>query len=151
GARVAEARRWLASNADDFTGPESEFLAASIAAEDDRIVREVAQQEKLRRLARNLVVGVVVASALALIAIGTSGYAFIKRNEANTKAVAAQKAEAKAKAQTRIATSRQLAALSSSERNKRLDRSLLLAVEALGTEKTLEARDSLFKALHDRP
>ena len=79
----------------------------------------------------------VVASVLALIAIGTGSYAFIKRNEANTKAG--------------IATSRQLAALSASERNNRLDRSLLLAVEALQSENTFEARDSLFKALQDRP
>ena len=34
GARVAEARRWLTSHADDFPGQEGEFLAASIAAED---------------------------------------------------------------------------------------------------------------------
>jgi len=56
-----------------------------------------------------------------------------------------------AKQQARIATSRRLAAFSASERNKRLDRSLLLAVEALRTENTFEARDSLFKALQDRP
>jgi hypothetical protein len=81
GARVAEARRWLASNADEFLVSETEFLAASIAAEDERIARDRAQQEKLRRLAHSLTVGVVVAAVLALIAIGTSGYAFIKRNE----------------------------------------------------------------------
>src|SRR5262249_32856972 len=52
---------------------------------------------------------------------------------------------------TKIADSRRLAALSAAERNKRLDRSLLLAVEALRTENTFEARDALFKALHDRP
>ena len=59
--------------------------------------------------------------------------------------------------QAAIATSRQLAALSVSERNRRLDRSLLLAVEAvrtvetLGTVNSFEARESLFKALQDRP
>ena len=51
----------------------------------------------------------------------------------------------------RIATSRQFAALSSTERNKRLDRSLLLAVEALRQENTFEARDCLYKAIQDRP
>ena len=71
----------LASNADDFAVPETEFLAASIAAEDNRIARDRAQQEKLRRLARSLAVGVVVASVLALIAIGAGGYAVLKRNE----------------------------------------------------------------------
>ena len=45
----------------------------------------------------------------------------------------------------------EVAAVSASERSKRLDRSLLLAVEALQTANTFEARDSLFKALQDRP
>ena len=69
---------------------------------------------------------------------------------ANQSAEKAKKNEQVARAQARIATSRQLAALSVSERNKRLDRSLLLAVEALHAENTFEARDSLFKALKDR-
>jgi len=54
-------------------------------------------------------------------------------------------------AQTKTANSRRLAALSVAERDKRLDLSLLLAVEALGTKNTFEARDSLFKALQNRP
>ncbi len=166
GARVAEARRWLASNADDFPGPETEFITASIAAEDDRVARERAQQEKLRWLARILAVATVTASLIGV-------YALIERNEANVKAEAARQAEEKekkqrlvaekatdqakaqtllaekaterAKAQTKIATSRQLAALSVAERDKRLDRSLLLAVEALRAENTHEARESLYQ------
>ena len=59
--------------------------------------------------------------------------------------------EEKAKAQARIADSRRIAALSESERDKHLDRSLLLAVEALKVENTFEARGSLFKALRARP
>ena len=59
--------------------------------------------------------------------------------------------EARAKAQTAIATSRRLASLSVLERSRRLERSLLLAVEALGSENTFEASDCLFNALHDRP
>ncbi len=158
GARVAEARRWLASNADDFPAPESEFLAASITAEDDRIARERVQQEKLRRLARSLAVGVVVASVLALIAIGMGGYALMKRQQANRAAhlaqaqtLVAENATKQAKAQTRIATSRQLAALSVAERDKRFDRSLLLAVAALQVENTSEARNTLYSALEGQP
>jgi Novel STAND NTPase 1 len=45
GARVAEGRRWLASNADDFPGPESEFITASIAAEGKRIARGAHESE----------------------------------------------------------------------------------------------------------
>ena len=78
---MSEARRWLATSADEFSVPETEFLAASIAAEDERIARDRAQQEKLRRLARSLAVGAAVASVLALIAVGMGGYAVMKRNE----------------------------------------------------------------------
>ncbi len=48
-------------------------------------------------------------------------------------------------------TSRQLAFLSASEQNKRLDLSLLSAVMALRTADTFEARDSLYQALQNRP
>jgi hypothetical protein len=48
-----------------------------------------------------------------------------------------------AEEKTRIATSQRLAAFSASERNSRLDLSLLLAVEALRTVNTFEARDCL--------
>jgi hypothetical protein len=144
GGRVAEARRWLASHADDFPGPEGEFIASSIAAEDGRVARERAQQQKLRWLARTLAVAAATASLIGV-------YAFIQRNEANAKAKAALKAEAEAKALAKIATSRRLAALSVAARDKQLDRSLLLAVEAVRTENTLEAHESLYNALEDRP
>ena len=55
--------------------------------------------------------------------------------------------EKKAKYQSKIATFRQLAALPTLERNRHLDRSLLLAVKALRTGNTFEVRNSLFKAL----
>ena len=76
GARVAEGRRWLASNADDFPELESKFISASIAAEEARIARERAQQEKLRLLASILTVAAVVASLMG-------AYALLQRNEAN--------------------------------------------------------------------
>jgi len=59
--------------------------------------------------------------------------------------------ERKAIAQTQLADSRRIAALSESERDKHLDRSLILAVEALHLENTSEARNSLFNALVTRP
>jgi WD40 repeat protein len=57
----------------------------------------------------------------------------------------------RAEREARIATSRQLASLSVSERINHLDRSLLLAVEAIRTENTLEARDCLYEAISERP
>src|SRR5207237_899773 len=85
GARVAEGRRWLASNADDFPGPETEFITASIAAEDGRIAREHAQRQQLRWLARCLAVAAVVASLIGI-------YAFSQRNEANARRLLAEEA-----------------------------------------------------------
>jgi hypothetical protein len=85
--------------------------------------------------------------------------------KANTAAEAAKKSEERAKekeelatkneeranAQALIATSRQLAAVSMSERQKRFDLSLLLAVEALRAQDTFEARHALLEAVQDRP
>ncbi len=72
----------------------------------------------------------------------------IRENAARKQEEIARKdAEAKA----RIANSRRLAALSATGRDKRLDRALLLAVEAFRAENTFEARDNLFKAIQDRP
>ena len=50
-----------------------------------------------------------------------------------------------------IATSRQLADLSVRERDKHLDRSLILAAEAFRFANTFEARESLFEAIQNRP
>jgi Tol biopolymer transport system component len=133
--------------------------------EDKRIGCERVQQEKLRWLAGVLGVIAVAASALGV-------YAFIQRNEAAAKAKAAlealaaekslrvaaegarKKAEAEADSQAelaKIATSRQLAALSTMERDRNVELSLILAVEALRAENTFEARDCLFNAIRAKP
>jgi WD40 repeat protein len=171
GARVIQGRHWLDMSADEFPGAEGEFITASIAAEDARIARERAQQEKLRWYARGLAAVAVTTSVLGV-------YSLIQRNEANVKAESAKRAEEKektqrviaqaatqeakdqtvlaqratmeAKAQAKIARSRQLASLSRIELDKRIERSLLLAVEATQTADTLEARSSLFDALQAR-
>jgi WD40 repeat protein len=86
------------------------------------------------------------------------GIANEKTEEANKSARKEAVAAEIAKNQTRLAenrlraaTSRHLAALSWAERNNRLDRSLLLAVAACQAGITFEARDSLLRALEDRP
>ena len=165
GARVAEARRWLAASAEEFSGPDSEFIKASIMAEDDRVAQEDAKRKRLQRLT----LGLAVATVISLIAVW---YAYQERGDAITQRDAAKTASDKAKAQAkkaienegiaktqtevaeaqaRLANSRQVAAMSVSERNNRLDRSLILAVEALGIADTDEARMSLFGALSARP
>ncbi len=102
----------------------------------------------------------IAGTTLAVFAalLGLTLWAFRERGVALKNEGIAIEKEGIAKEQTRIAeereriaTSGQLAALSGSMKNKRLDLSLLLAVEAFRAENTFEARDSLFKALHQRP
>src|SRR5208283_3417022 len=57
----------------------------------------------------------------------------------------------KAEAQTRLAESRRLAALSDLVRPKRLDHAMLLALEAGSVENTIEARWSVLRSLDERP
>ncbi len=63
----------------------------------------------------------------------------------------AEHATREAKDQTRIAESRRVAAISRAERDKRLDRALLLAVEAHDISNTWEARNVLLGSLMARP
>ncbi len=102
----------------------------------NRTESEFVQQSVLKR--RAFWGSMIGAVAVAFVVLsGITWYAFSERDRAQQK--------------ERIATSRQFAALSTSERDKHLDTSLLLAVEALGYERTFEARDSLYQSLHARP
>ncbi len=162
GARLAVASEWAASHRDELGALEAAFLSASQEherqqkadeAEKNRRLAEAEHQRaeeaearkheaeaaagRQKKLSQRFLVAAVVSLLLALAA-GLGGWL-------------AYWAMGRARAQARVATSRQLAALSASERNDRLDRSLLLAVEAMRIENTFEARDGLFKALQDRP
>jgi chemotaxis protein histidine kinase CheA len=149
------------------------------AAEEARAEEARAAAAKQKRLGRRFLVAAVVAGMLAVGLVGLAIWAnkanhesqiaaekatksenkaienltiaVAETNRADQAARLAQTNEEKAKAQARIATSRQLAALSVAARNKRLDRSLLLAIEALLTQNTLESLDSLYRALQSQP
>jgi len=138
-----------------------------------------AATEKQKRLGQRLLVSAIVAGLLAITSGGLAWWANRARRDADRAAVAATTArnkasealkkadaaatsereaarlanenEGKAKAQARLAESRRLAALSRAERDERLDRALLLAVEANDTANTLEARNMLFGSLVARP
>jgi WD40 repeat protein len=94
------------------------------------------------------------AAAAAVLAVASGGLALWTnkaRNDADIGFGLAKANEEEAKAQAKTSDSRRIAALSESERDKHLDRALLLAVEAVRTENTLEARNSLFRAVIARP
>jgi hypothetical protein len=138
--REAEARReaeWGQREAAE-AAREAERQRAEEAEARKREAEAAAKRQ--RHLGVRFLVVAVVAAALAITAGGLAWWANNARHDAD-------KATEEAKTQARISDSRRIAALSDSERDKRLDRALLLAVEAIRTENTFEARSSFFKAL----
>jgi WD40 repeat protein len=132
--------------------------------------------ERQKTLSHRLLVLAIAAGVLALTAGALAWWADRARSRANSSAKVARAAkkdadealkradhaalrereaarlaiknEEAAKAQARLANSRRLAVLSETERQKNLDRSLILAMAALQFENTFEARSSLLSAIH---
>ena len=76
--------------------------------------------------------------------LGLAVVAWIEWGKADEQTGIANKATEKAERQAKIATSRELATLTAAELDKRLDRALLLGVEALRAYDTFEARALYF-------
>ena len=145
---TAPVRRWLARGAGE-EGPRITWLNA----DESRFVAQ-----SLARKHRTTSIVAVTTLSTFVVLLGLTLWSLHETERAQKDEATAKEQTRIAKEQTRIAkekasiaTSRQLAALSVSERNKRLDRSLLLAVEALRAANTFEARDTLYKALEERP
>jgi WD40 repeat protein len=165
GARLALAREWAASHREELNETELAFLAASEQAEQDELEeerrrREAAEAAALRekQLGRRFLVAAIFAVGLAATSTGLAWRENQARHDADAFAKAAGKSEnqaiaarKRAEEEARIAESRRLAALSESERGVRLDRAFLLAVEAVRSARTAEARESLFRAFMARP
>ncbi|HKM54184.1 MAG TPA: TIR domain-containing protein [Isosphaeraceae bacterium] len=147
GTTLAQAEEWATRNADYFTIDEIEFLNASRRVEDLRRVR----QRWIRRL---LVSQAVIAAVLLVMAAMfywacRTSYQKLKTTEDSlTKEIQArQESEYRVREAELVTGSIRLAAASQAQRNRRLDRALLLAVEAVKTHNTFDARRSLFQAL----
>jgi WD40 repeat protein len=133
--------RWVRTATDlSLRNPMFSDAIADLAAplhgrpKDELIGEEVRQHRRTRRLVR---LAIALLTALALLA-GTSAFvALTQRNQARR--------------QRDIATSRQLAAQSVTSRKDRLDRSLLLSLEALRFKDTVEARSALLGGLESAP
>jgi hypothetical protein len=124
---------------------EAERKHAEEAEARKRDAEAAARRQK--QLGSRILVAAVVAGVLAVASGGLALWANKARNEADIASGLAKANEQEAKAQAIISDSRRIAALSESERDKRLDRALLLAVEALKVKPTFEARNALFRAL----
>ncbi|GAB4530332.1 MAG: hypothetical protein Kow0063_08280 [Anaerolineae bacterium] len=158
GARLAQFEGWAASAQLALTQEERAFLQASLAERQKREAEEAARQRReleaaqtlaeaqrqraeeqaqaasrLRRRALALVLALVALTGLLLVATWLSQLA--RRN-----AQAAQE-------QARLATSRELAAAAVNNLQIDPERSVFLALHALSTADTLEARNALHQAL----
>jgi WD40 repeat protein/transcriptional regulator with XRE-family HTH domain len=165
GARLAQTREWAALHEEDINTQEREFLAASVAfAEKEATEREAQRQRELeaaqkladverqraaseqrraeeqtraashlRRRAVYLALALSASILLLLVAVWLGQLA-------NRNAVTAQ-------AQTRLASSRELASAAVSNLQIDQERSVLLALQAISTADTLEARNSIRRAL----
>jgi WD40 repeat protein len=144
GARLAQAREWIATHQDEMNELEREFLTASIAdSEREAAEREEGRQRELtsaRELAetqhqfasrlqiRNRAI-IAMGSFAVILAILAVIFGWQSRNE------------------KRIAISRELANAAVSNLEVEPELSMLLALQALDTAYTREAEDALHRAL----
>ena len=178
GARLAQAREWASANEERLNVAEQTFIAASIDQEQhDALEREAQRQRELeaaqklaeaerqraeeqahattqlRKRAVFLGVSLVLAIALAAVALFFSSQARQNAVEADQQREAAQKSEADALAQKRIATARELAATALANLGQDAQRSVLLALQAVKTTQEQdkivlpEAQDALHRAV----
>ncbi|MCP4400097.1 MAG: hypothetical protein GY801_22670 [bacterium] len=150
---LKETEDWADKHQDELTSTERDFLAASQGAQAIT-ERERRQTRRIRKLA-------IVATAISIIAIigflGAIYFFYQARNEtdrahkaettATNEAENARRAEAKAKKERARSTSRELAMAAISNLEADPELSVLLAVQALSVDYTIEAENALRQAL----
>jgi WD40 repeat protein/transcriptional regulator with XRE-family HTH domain len=172
GARLAQAREWVAANKESLNTLERSFLNASIEQEEqDTLEREAQRQRELkaaqelaesqRRAAKQLHRRAVLLAGAFALALAFAGAAWLLGNQARQNALSAQQqalvarqnaeqADAnaqKAETEQRIATSRELAAAAISNLDEDPERSILLALQAVSAAQTLEAENALHRSV----
>jgi WD40 repeat protein len=140
GERLQAAVDWIDDPATDADALEREFIDASRAFAD----RELAQaRAEIRRLRQTRMVLSLLAALMVLLAI-IATLVVIQRNKALVQRDSAITA---ARANERLAVSRQLAAEATSMASQQLSRSLLLSLAALKVADTVEAEGALLTGL----
>jgi len=133
GTRLAGASEWAPLHDAELNELEREFLAESRRASE----HEAERQRRTNRRLRALLVGTAAFLVVALVA---GGFALVQRGQAREEADRAER-------ETRIATSRALAAQAAPAFRNRLDVGLLLSLEAHRVAPTVEARSSVLGGL----
>jgi DNA-binding SARP family transcriptional activator/WD40 repeat protein len=135
GARLASALDWAAGHADDFNAVEREFLDASRSAADRELREQRERADREARGRRRLRAAFAAVLVLLLLAAAVSGVAINQRSQA--------------RAAERSAEARRLGSRALTE--PALDRSLLLAVEGVRIDSSLETDGDLLAALLRSP
>jgi WD40 repeat protein len=132
-----------------FRGAVAELAApARGMSKDDLESEDIRLQRQAVRRRRAAVTALTVLTILAMVATGVAlGFA----DRAAENAERASQEAARANAQARVATSRALAAESASVLPTELDLAMLLSLASNAIEPTVEARDSLYAGLTQRP
>jgi WD40 repeat protein/DNA-binding SARP family transcriptional activator len=141
GARLTGALDWAREHDADLNELEQEFLDAGRAAAEREVAdarRRAEREARTSRRLRGLLAGLAAVLALALAA---GGFAVALRDRAEHQTLVAQR-------QTRVAESRRLAA---QVLQSDLDRSLLLAAEAVRLDDSVETRSALLTTLLRSP
>jgi WD40 repeat protein len=142
GARLTGALDWVRDHHADLNQLEREFLDASRAAAEREVAdarRRAEREARTSRRLRGLLAGLATVLALALAA---SGFALTLRGRADRQALVAQR-------QTVVAESRRLGAQVLLQGD--LDRSLLLAAEAVRLDDSVDTRSALLTTLLRSP
>jgi WD40 repeat protein len=137
---------WRLNKTDD-NGAVDDHIPSTWMNRDER--RFVTQS--LTRKHRSTSIVAVIALSVGVVLLSLTLAAFHERNVAQIATILAKTETQIAEEKARLATSRQLAALSALERGKNMDLSALFAAEALNYEKTFEASDSLYKSVQYGP
>jgi WD40 repeat protein len=140
GERLQAAIDWIDDPATDADAPEREFIDASRAFAARELQQARAEIRRLRQFRAGLTVVVILLIATLAVAIA----AFNQRNNALIQRNSALSA---ARANERLAISRQLAAEATSMTSQQLSRSLLLSLAALKVADTAEAEGALLTGL----
>ncbi len=158
GAKLAQYEGWVSSPALALTQQELDYLAASLSARDqqaaqeaERLQRELQTAQKLAEAessraelqslsTRRLRVGAIFLSVALLVALVFAGMALYFGNQANQNVVTAR-------ANEKVAVSRELAAAALSNLEVDPALSILLALQAESTNPTFEAENALHRSV----
>ncbi|HVQ91484.1 MAG TPA: BTAD domain-containing putative transcriptional regulator [Mycobacteriales bacterium] len=135
GARLASALDWAGDRLAELTDVERDFLAASRDYADRQLAEETARADRQTRARRRLLAALAAAVSLLLVATGATALAVNRQRAASDAG--------------REAQAHRLGALALASPD--LDRSLLLAVQAVRTRDDWETRGNLLAVLGRSP